>query len=163
MAAVRGAAGRLISALRNWLQNSELDPYKNASRGILNALEQAHHIVCIGTGVQSNFLVQQLQARLFRDGFSATALSDPQYQLIAVTNLSSGSVLIVFSFAGQLPEALRAVKLAKKRGATVIAVTRCGTPLSLKSDIVLGIGDVQNSLRKIGWKSRSPNSSPSKR
>ena len=132
---IRGVAGGLTEVLANW--GRQIDP--TALDMAASAIHRARQIMCVGANVFSNLLSQKLQGELYRLGYNAHALSDISYQLVATATLTAEDVLIVISPAGQLPALLRAIELAKTRGVFIIAITRSGTVLAAKSDIVLQI------------------------
>ncbi len=132
---VNNVIGSSLSAVAQW--HRRLDPivFNQAAR----ALDRAARVDCFGTGQTSNFLAQDLQARLFRLGVHATASSDAYLQLVAAATLSPGDAVVAISFVGRMPYLLEAVAEARQRQATVIAVTRAGTPLAELADIVLPV------------------------
>lgn len=132
---IRSVADGLTAVLANW--GRQIDPA--ALDTAADAIHRARQIMCVGANVFSNLLSQKLQGELYRLGYNAHALSDISYQLVATATLTAEDVLIVISLAGQLPALLRAIELAKTRGVFIIAITRSGTALAAKSDIVLQI------------------------
>ena len=97
----------------------------------------ARRIDCFGTGATSHFLAQDMQARLFRLGLTANAFSDAHFQLVAASSMTSRDVLLAISYIGRMPSLIEAVRLGRERGATVIAMTRAGTPLADLAEFVL--------------------------
>jgi len=134
-AALRGIATALTKALAHWPQGDKSPAFGQA----VGAIHKARHIMCVGTNAFSTFLAQELQRKLERQGYEATALSDATYQLVAVTTLNADDVLIVVSLSGRMPALMRSVELAKMRGARTIAICYRNTPLAEQANILLEI------------------------
>ena len=84
-------------------------------------------------------MAQDLQARLFRLGLTATAFSDLYHQHVAAAALTTSDVVVVISFVGRLPSLIELIESAHARGARIIAITRRDTPLARLADIVLPV------------------------
>ena len=125
--------GSMTTVLADWQRRIDPTVLEQAATAIFGA----KRIQCFGTGALSHFLAQDLQARLFRLGHDAHTFSDAHYQLVAAAGLDSADVVIAISFVGQMQTLLRAVDMAKSRGATIIALTQARTALATRSDIVL--------------------------
>lgn len=65
------------------------------------------------------------------------AYTDSHMQYMAAGTLRSKDVLVAVSHTGRTRELIRTAKLARERGATVIAITTPGSPLADASSIVL--------------------------
>jgi hypothetical protein len=102
------------------------------------------------TGLTSNFLTHDMQARLFRLGVVSNAFSDAHLQLVAATTLSKRDVLVAISYVGRMPTLLQAVRVARERGATIIALTRSKTPLAALSDVLLAVDVQEDATMRVG-------------
>ncbi len=143
---LRNVTGSITTVLAEWQQHIDPELLSRAA----SAVHHSKQIVCLGTGALSNFLAQDLQARLYRLGHSAQSFSDAHYQLVASAALNSGDVLFAVSFVGRMPTLLRAVEVAKSHGATVIAITQSGTALAGMADIVLAMDVPSDTTMLVG-------------
>jgi len=107
----------------------------------VEALDAAGRIECYGLGA-SGITAQDAQMKLFRLGTPTLACSDSQMQRVAATLLPPDAVVLAISNSGRTRSLIEVVALARQAGATVIALTRTGTPLAEAADILLP-ADVQ--------------------
>jgi DNA-binding MurR/RpiR family transcriptional regulator len=145
-AVVENLIGSLIAAIAEWQKS--IDP--KVIEQVANALNQARRIDCFGTGATSHFLAQDMQARLFRLGLTANAFSDAHFQLVAASSMTSRDVLLAISYIGRMPSLIEAVRLGRERGATVIAMTRAGTPLADLAEFVLPLDVPDDITMRVG-------------
>ncbi|CAM4190558.1 MurR/RpiR family transcriptional regulator [Bacillus manliponensis] len=84
-----------------------------------------------------------------RLGYTAMMLSDFHMMLPLVANLEEGDVFIAISTSGRTKDILEIVRYAKKKGITVIAITKLdqSSPLYKESDITLCMPDVEQDHR----------------
>ncbi len=85
-------------------------------------LVRAKHIFLFGIGTSST-VVTDAQYRLSQLGLWATACTDILLMGVTAANLEEGDVVLAISHSGRTKAVVDAVRLAKKRGATVIAIT----------------------------------------
>ena len=85
-------------------------------------LVQAKHIFLFGIGTSST-VVTDAQYRLSQLGLWATACTDILLMGVTAANLEKGDVVLAISHSGRTKAVIDAVRLAKKKGATVIAIT----------------------------------------
>ena len=78
----------------------------------------------------SGIVAQDAQHKFFRLGVSATAVSDGHLQVMSATMLKPGDCAVVISNSGRSRDLLDVADLARKNGATVIAITASGSPLA---------------------------------
>ena len=143
---VRNVVGSLTAVLSEWQRLIDPALIDHAAK----AINGARRIDCYGTGATSNFLAQDLQARLFRLDLNTTAYSDAHFQLVAAATLTPADVVVAISFVGRMPSLLEVVRLAKARGATIIAITRGHTPLAALADIVLASDVPRDATMRVG-------------
>ncbi len=142
----RSVVGSVTSVLTEWQR--QLVPA--AIESAADAMHRASRVDCFGTGATSNFLAQDMQARLFRLGITTNAFSDAHLQLVAAATQTKADVLFAISFVGRMPTLLEAAAVAKAHGATLIALTRTHTPLAAMADIVLGIDVPRDATMRVG-------------
>ena len=145
-AIVGNLIGSTIAAIAEWQKSIDPTVIEQAA----NAFNQAHRIDCFGTGATSHFIAQDLHARLFRLGLTANAFSDAHFQLVSASSMTSRDVLVAISYVGRMPTLLEAVKLGRERGATVIAMTRTGTPLAGLAHFVLPLDVPDDATMRVG-------------
>ncbi len=102
----------------------------------MEALAAAPRIECYGVGA-SGAVAIDAQNKLFRLNVPVTAYVDPHMQIMSASSLKRGDVVLAFSYTGRAREVIEASQLARRQGATVIAVTTAGTPLAGVSSVPL--------------------------
>ena len=118
------------------LKNISVKTYENVIKAIKNA-----QIIDIYSVENSNVIAKDLLTKLLYLGFQCRHMDDTYHQRIAASNLTSKDVAIGISYSGCSEDTIKAMKAAKKSGATTIAVT------NFKDSVIsLGIGDVTQPL-----------------
>lgn len=143
---INNVVGSTLAALAEWHRTLDSELLSQSAK----VLNTARRIDCYGTGATSHFLSQDLQARLFRLGLTATSYTDAYLQLVAAATLSTEDAVVAISFVGRMPTLLEAVAMAKSRGATIIAITRANTPLARQADIVLAVDVPADATMPVG-------------
>jgi RpiR family carbohydrate utilization transcriptional regulator len=105
------------------------------------ALDGASRIECYGLG-NSGVSALDAQMKLFRLGTPTLACTDSQMQRVSAALLPSDAVVLAISNSGRTRSLLEVVALARRSGATVIALTRSDSPLAEAADLLLP-ADVQ--------------------
>ncbi len=97
----------------------------------------AGKVVLIGLGSSAS-VASDASDKLLRAGKSSASYSDTHMQMVAVSRLGKNDVLVGISQSGLSKDIVEAMREAKNRGATTVAVTsKEKTPLTKQSDIVL--------------------------
>ena len=143
VAKVSRSAAATVAGLRNQLDMAMLD-------AAVGAIAAATHIDIYGAGDTSWFMAADLQARLFRLGLSANAWSDYHLQQVAAGAQRPGGVVIAITHVGGMPSLLDAVDIARAQGAKLIAITRPGTPLADRADLLLGLTVPDDAVMHVG-------------
>ncbi|UQN09106.1 MurR/RpiR family transcriptional regulator [Deinococcus sp. QL22] len=121
------------TALSDTLEHLNLEHFS----GAVQAMSMARHIELIGLG-GSGIVARDGQQRALRLGLSCGAQSDPGTFLPFCSLMEPTDVLIAICFSGTTPDILRAARLARQAGVTVVALTGLGrTPLVKLSHFVL--------------------------
>lgn len=107
-----------MQTLQDTLEMLDFSKVKQMSE----ALVQARHIFLFGIGTSST-VVTDAQYRLSQLGLWATACTDILLMGVTAANLEEGDVVLAISHSGRTKAVVDAVRMAKKRGATVIAIT----------------------------------------
>jgi RpiR family carbohydrate utilization transcriptional regulator len=115
--------------------------YRNAAAGqaierAIAALAQAgrdgRRIEFYGVG-NSGIVAQDAQHKFFRLGVRSAAVSDGHVQVMSATLLGPGDCAVIISNSGRSKDLLDVADIARRKGATVIAITASGSPLALEA------------------------------
>lgn len=145
------------------IKNS-IDSIMNQTMGLLKEEElekaiekliKAKNVYIYSIG-SSALVGQDLYYKLSRINKRCIAHLDTHLQITSSALLEKDDVIIAISYSGETKEVLMCVENAKKRGATVIAITKASVNNSLEniSDIVLHVPYVEKSLREGAMSSR---------
>ncbi|MGH2317048.1 MurR/RpiR family transcriptional regulator [Planococcus sp. SE5232] len=103
----------------------------------IQAIDAAQDVVIFGIG-SSGIAGLDMQNRLMRIGKHVSAITDSHFQIMRASSLTEQSVVIAISLTGSTKDIVDAVKLAKEKNATVIALTNyVKSPLTKYADFVL--------------------------
>jgi DNA-binding MurR/RpiR family transcriptional regulator len=104
---------------------------------VVDALSGAHRVDLFGTGA-SALVAQDLHYKLHRIGRVSFTWADPHLALTAAAVLGSDDVAVGFSNTGTTFDTIDVLKMARRHGATTIAVTNFDrSPISKVADLVL--------------------------
>jgi DNA-binding MurR/RpiR family transcriptional regulator len=137
------SAAATVAGVRNQLDMVALD-------AAVSAIAGARHIDLFGAGATSWFMAQDLQARLFRLGLSSNAWADYHLQQVAAAAQGPDGVVIAISHVGGMPSLLDAVDIARQQGAKAVTLTRPGTPLAERADMLLGLSVPDDAVMLVG-------------
>jgi RpiR family transcriptional regulator, carbohydrate utilization regulator len=116
----------------------------------VDAIAVARHVDLYGAGSTSWFMAQDLQARLFRLGLSATAWADYHLQQVAAAAQDERGVVIAISHVGGMPSLLDSVDIARAQGAKAVCITRPGTPLAERADMLIALSVPDDAVMHVG-------------
>jgi DNA-binding MurR/RpiR family transcriptional regulator len=121
---------RSLQDTRNMMDWEQYDAAAQALRG-------AGRIIACGVG-DAYAVAKSLRHKLTRIGVPISVDSDCDAQLIRISQMSRGDVLIAISYSGKTKSVLDLAKYARSCGVTVAAVTNFpNTPLARNADILL--------------------------
>jgi len=143
VAKVSRSAAASVAGVRNQLDMTTL-------AAAVDAIASAQHIDVYGAGNTSWFMATDLQARLFRLGLSATAWSDYHLQQVAAAAQRPGGVVIAISHVGGMPSLLDAVDIARAQCAKAVTITRPGTALAERADMLLALSVPDDAVMHVG-------------
>ena len=112
--------------------------YRNAAAGqsveraiaaLAEACRNGRRIEFYGVG-NSGIVAQDAQHKFFRLGVTASAVVDGHTQVMSATMLKPGDCAVIVSNSGRSKDLLDVADIARKKGATVIAITASGSPLA---------------------------------
>ena len=100
-------------------------------------IADARRVVLIGLGASAQ-VAEDASNKLLRAGCNSSAYSDTHMQMIAVSQLGEGDVVIGISQSGSSKDVVEAMKMARLKGATTVSITsKERSPISRQSDILL--------------------------
>jgi DNA-binding MurR/RpiR family transcriptional regulator len=103
------------------------------------ALAKAGRVATFGLGGSSGALAEEAQVRLFRYGVPVTACREPHIAKMTAATLKPSDVFLAISATGRTPEVVDAVEIARRYGATTIAITTPGSALAEAAEIALTV------------------------
>lgn len=101
-------------------------------------LTAARKIEFYGLGA-SGSVAQDAQHKFFRLPVPCVAYSDPHMQTMSAATLGREDVVVAISHTGRTRELLESVEVARRSGATILAVTSTGSPLAALADVAIGV------------------------
>ena len=104
-------------------------PIEKSVNAIELAAKAGGRIEFYGVG-NSGIVAQDAQHKLFRMGINTIAYADGHLQIMAASLLKKKDCLVIISNSGRSRDLLDACEIAKKTGATTIAITETGSPLA---------------------------------
>jgi RpiR family transcriptional regulator, carbohydrate utilization regulator len=110
------------------LRTAELD-------AAIRAISTARRVIFLGVGSGSGLVIQDALLRFLRLDIPASAFSDAHLQRLHAGLVEPGDVVFAISHAGRSEEVNDSIRIARKRGATTIALTNAGAPLVALVDI----------------------------
>lgn len=110
------------------------DEIERAARAIL----RARRVVIFGLGT-SAIIAADAQHKLFRLGIAAASYSDAHLQAMSAATLGPDDVVLAISQTGEPRDLFETTSVAAESGATIIALTRSGSPLASLAQIVITI------------------------
>ena len=118
-----------VAAMLKYRNNAAGHAFEQAISA-LTAAGQAHkRIEFYGVG-NSGIVAQDAQHKFFRLGVTAAAVSDGHVQVMSATMLKPGDCAVIISNSGRSRDLLDVDQIARRKGATVIAITASGSPLA---------------------------------
>lgn len=100
-------------------------------------LSSAGRVVIIGLGASAS-VAEDASNKFLRAGCNSASYSDTHMQMIAVSQLRPGDVVVGISQSGTSKDIVEALKLARHHGANTISLTsKERSPIARQSDVVL--------------------------
>lgn len=100
-------------------------------------------LLCAGS---AGVVAQDMQEKLLNLGIVSNFFAEPKAQQISAGLLTPADVALVISRSGEPAELLRSVKVARQRGAKVLALTASGSPLARLADVLLPLNHPEGRL-----------------
>jgi DNA-binding MurR/RpiR family transcriptional regulator len=93
-------------------------------------ISRARVLYVFGGGGVSNWLIEEVQNRLFRLGLHVIPCADHQMQMMLAATMDRTDTLLCCSLTGRNAELIKVTGIAAQYGAMTIALTTAGTPLA---------------------------------
>lgn len=120
-----------VAAMLRYRKAAASQSVERAIAALAQAGRGGHRIEFHGVG-NSGIVAQDAQHKFFRLGVSSAAISDGHVQVMSATMLKSGDCVVIISNSGRSRDLLDVAAIARRKGATVIAITASGSPLALE-------------------------------
>jgi DNA-binding MurR/RpiR family transcriptional regulator len=121
---------RAISAAEEQLRREDIET-------AATAIAACSKLVAFGVGGGSTVVVTEVEHRFFRLGVAVSHTSDPHLMRMMAATLGKSDVVIAVSTTGKASDVIGAVKIAKRYGAKVVAITKPNSQLASLADIAL--------------------------
>ncbi len=118
-----------VAAMLRYRNAAASQSIERAIAALTAAGHEGRRIEFYGVG-NSGIVAQDAQHKFFRLGVSAAAISDGHVQVMSATMLKPGDCAVIISNSGRSRDLLDVADIARKKGATVIAITASGSPLA---------------------------------
>ncbi len=119
----------VISTLDGYRHTLNAGAMERAIEALVQTMEAGGRVEWYGVG-NSGIVAQDGQHKFFRMGINTVAYADGHLQVMAATLLRKIDCAVIISNSGRSRDLLDAAELAKKNGATTIAITESGSPLA---------------------------------
>lgn len=121
---------------------------------IAKKVANAREVALFGVGI-SAYVASDAMRRLVRIGIRAYAESMGIDQMVRASLLDSSCVVIGISISGRSRETVEAVRIAREKGATIVAVTRVPTsPLAQYADAIFPLASEETAFNTEAMASR---------
>jgi RpiR family transcriptional regulator, carbohydrate utilization regulator len=127
-----------VSALLKYRNSAAGHAFERAIDALAAACRKGQRIEFYGVG-NSGIVAQDAQHKFFRLGVAASAVSDGHVQVMSATMLQPGDCAVIISNSGRSRDLLDAAEIARRKGATTIAITASGSPLAHASSGALHV------------------------
>jgi RpiR family transcriptional regulator, carbohydrate utilization regulator len=118
-----------VAALLRYRNAAASQAVERAIAALAEACRAGRRIDFYGVG-NSAIVAQDAQHKFFRLGVMASAVVDGHTQVMSATMLKPGDCAVIISNSGRSKDLLDVADIARKKGATVIAITASGSPLA---------------------------------
>ena len=118
-----------VSALLKYRNDAANHAFERAIVALAETGQSGRRIDFYGVG-NSGIVAQDAQHKFFRLGVRANAVSDGHIQVMSATMLTPGDCAVIISNSGHSRDLLDVAEIARRKGATLIAITASGSPLA---------------------------------
>jgi RpiR family carbohydrate utilization transcriptional regulator len=125
-----------VAAFLRYRNDASSAAIERANHALMAALDGGHRVEFYGVG-NSGVVAQDAQHKFFRLGFNTVAYSDGHMQVMSASLMRPGACVVIISNSGRTRDLIDACDIARKNGATVVAITASGSPMASRADIHL--------------------------
>ena len=125
-----------VAAFLKYRNDASTNAIEKATTALINTCVLGKRIEFFGAG-NSGIVALDAQHKFFRLGVSTVAYSDGHMQVMSASMMGPGDSLVVVSNSGRTRDLIDAIDIARKHGATTIAITCSGSPLASAAHIHL--------------------------
>jgi RpiR family carbohydrate utilization transcriptional regulator len=118
-----------VAAMLRYRNAAAVQSVERAIAALVEAGRSGRRIEFYGVG-NSGIVAQDAQHKFFRLGVIAAAVSDGHVQVMSATMLKPGDCAVIISNSGRSRDLLDVAEIARRKGATMIAITASGSPLA---------------------------------
>jgi RpiR family carbohydrate utilization transcriptional regulator len=118
-----------VAAFLQYRNAASTAAIEQAAQAIASTWQTGRRIEFYGAG-NSGIVAQDAQHKFFRLGVTSLATSDGHMQVMSATLLGPGDCAVIISNSGRTRDLMDAADIARKNGATTIAITASGSPLA---------------------------------
>ena len=118
-----------VAAFLQYRNAASTSALERAAVALADTWRQRGRIEFHGAG-NSGIVAQDAQHKFFRLGVTSLATSDGHIQVMSATLLGKGDCLVIISNSGRTRDLMDAADIARRNGATTIAITSSGSPLA---------------------------------
>ena len=142
-----------VAAFLQYRNAASTGAIERAAEAITSTWKAGKRIEFYGAG-NSGFVAQDAQHKFFRLGVTSIATSDGHIQVMSATLLGPGDCAVIISNSGRTRDLMDAADIARKNGATTIAITASGSPLAKKASVCLAVDHAEDSTTFLSMISR---------
>ena len=118
-----------VSALLKYRNDAANHAFERAIVALAETGKNGGRIDFYGVG-NSGIVALDAEHKFFRLGVRANAVSDGHVQVMSATMLAPGDCAVIISNSGHSRDLLDVAEIARRKGATLIAITASGSPLA---------------------------------
>ena len=118
-----------VAAFLQYRNAASTGAIERAASAIAATWQTGRRIEFYGAG-NSGIVAQDAQHKFFRLGITSIAHSDGHMQVMSATLLRPGDCALIVSNSGRTRDLMDAADIARRSGATTIAITASGSPLA---------------------------------
>jgi len=138
-ATVAEAVSRVVMRAHNAVSTAQRTLDVATLERAAEIISRSRVLYVFGNGGVSNWLIEEVQNRLFRLGLHVIPCADHQMQMMLAATVDRADTVLCCSLTGRNPELSRAADIAAQYGATTIALTTTGAPLTAAVRLALTI------------------------
>ena len=118
-----------VAAFLKYRNEASTAAIEKATTALVDTYKAGRRIEFYGVG-NSGVVAQDAQHKFFRLGVNAIAYSDGHMQVMSASILGPGDCVVLISNSGRSRDVIDAAAIARRKGATLIAITASGSPLA---------------------------------